>query len=94
MSFSIKILVKSAYRSHRCDYCSEIIPKKSSYRKFVGINYEGDFCCNKVHLECDNPLDEYLKENDFYLPDCKMPRGISKDCLILGNAVLDSSNRS
>jgi len=75
-SFSNSYLIKSSYRCHKCVYCHELISRRSSYKKLVGFDStEGNFYSVCVHLECERPLYNNMKENEFYFPEEKMPRG-------------------
>lgn len=65
MSWNLDQSKPKARKDHLCLWCGQTIPKGEIYSRWVNV-FEGDFNCNKMHLECDEAC---LEENeDFIAP--------------------------
>lgn len=66
MSWTLDQSKPKARKNHECLWCGQPIPKGEIYSRWVGI-FEGDFNCNKMHLECSKAFSEEENEG-FILP--------------------------
>jgi hypothetical protein len=63
-----------ARKEHCCEWCYGPIPIGEKYSKWVGI-WEGEFQCNKLHMECnevcqrDDPYNEGWTPGEGEMPE-------------------------